>query len=213
MGKAPFVSLKANRREILRFMGEMRHEFNALPSQMRTAEVMALNESVGVMRQAGLDLAGQEYALKSLSSRFKSTVTMVRASKSRPYIIFRANGRESISLGDFRTGFGKRKGASVQVLLEGQKKPLIKEEDGKVYKGFRIKGRNSGKVLIATRTPEVGPDGREKIKVLYGPGLVPFFRKPRNRVLIANAAMSRFQKRFRHNIAHLTDKLSKRLKG
>jgi hypothetical protein len=91
------------------------------------------------------------------------------------------------------------------VLQDGKLTPLQKASlhNGRVYKAFPIKGRGSGKELVASRFL---PGGRE-VKVFYGPGIVPMLGKEEHRNAVMEAAVEKFKTRFEHHLAFVLNKL------
>ncbi|MDL2210470.1 hypothetical protein LJC26_06675 [Desulfovibrio sp. OttesenSCG-928-O18] len=203
----PTFGININSKEIAAFMRGLAKSLGATPDDINRATVLALNDALPVMKRTGLEIVTSRYALKRASHYYNRSVKTVRASKRRPYIILRARGRGSLPLSNFMIRNAKKAGISAQVLQEGSLTPLqkIALHNGRVYKSFKIKGKGSGKELIASRIP--GSGKREKIKVFYGPGIVPFLSREENRTEIMDASVERFKKRFEHHLAFILNKL------
>lgn len=205
---APTFRININSGEIAKFISDMGRRLEAAPMDINRAKVLALNDSIPVMKKTGLGLITRRYTLKRPSHQYNKCIKTIRASKQRPYVTFKAQGRGAIPLSEFMIRNAKKAGISAQVLQEGSLAPLQMlslYNGGRVYKSFKIKGRGSNKELIASRVPGTGR--REKVKVFYGPGFVPFLSKEENKTEIMNAAIERFKKRFEHHLAFILNKL------
>lgn len=205
MALKPYFSINFNRAEMERFLADMANAFNASVEQIERAKVTALNAVSAGMYKAGRDLVVGRYALKKPNERYKKSVFLLKANKSRQYLVFRAEGRVALPLSEFKTRFSKRRGVSVQVLKDGAMTPLqkIMESNGhkRVYKAFLMPGANSGKELVASRDPGLPMvDGREAVRALYGPGLVPFLGKDENKDFLLESTFERFKARFVHDL-------------
>jgi len=198
----PTFEIRFNSKEMQAFFAQ----FKATPEEIKRATVLALNDALPTMKKAALGLVTNRYALKNLSKVFKRSVKLIRASKTRLYIIFRGIGRGALPLSEFMIRNAKRAGISAQVLQSGNLTPLQKLSlhNGRVYKAFPIKGSESGKELVATRVPGTGK--REAIKTFYGPGIASMLGKEENRMVITGAAVEKFKKRFAHHLAFILSK-------
>lgn len=199
-----------NTREMEIFLARMAREFNASREQIEKAKISALKDVRKGMFNAGLKLVREHFALKDPKGRYTRSVTLSNPTTGKPYLEFRAKGRVSLHLSDFKTTGKKPRAFSVQVLKSGPKTLFekIAEHNGglRTYKSFMMAGKHSGKQMLVSRDPErsyAARPGAEGLRVFFGPGIIPFLAKDENRQYLLESTFERFQKRFEHNLESL----------
>lgn len=213
MGKAPYALISLNADSALASLDDLRERFRDVPEKLNRAFVNALNKAKVPVEKKALELVQRRYYGKLSMARFRQAVTVVRASKNKPFIIMRVEGRGARLLSSYPhegnvPGRGGRE-ARAAVLRGNPLQPLVK---GK-RKGFVMKGRG-GTPLLATRMEgetvrreytymtkhgeRTGMRKDETIRVFFGPTFLRYLEQPIPQSEISKVAKKVFFKNFGH---------------
>lgn len=230
MGKLPYFSLNYSKEALEAFLEAARTTFPDTRDFVTTAFLRALNEQAGPMKKLGLKLVLEHYTLKKggAKKRYDRAVKLIGATRGRPFLIYRAESRGALPIGDFKTFTGKRKGVHVQPVQGGPISPVrLSGRGDPIYKGFWFRGANSGKRLVGMRDPrrkyitkprevtrvvETKTKGRrtytwierphevEGFRAVLGPDIIAWLGKREPKSVLRDTTFARFRSRFVHHL-------------